>query len=166
MSKKQPILNGGVFRRKGTWFHVKHEPDVEAGPPESHSDGHGVVLEWQPRLSEEEVTSRGLRELHAEAHSRGEVIYYDVRATRVVAARDKWGTTEADRERAIEADFEFLRGWHAGDWVYVGVVVRALTGKHKGWEASLWGLESNDEKHLSDTARDLADEILRGGGAP
>lgn len=153
------ILHGDIFRRGGAWFRVEHERDDCHAAPDKECDGHGIVTDWQPRMSETEAKAAGLWLL---SDDRGSARYYDARATLEIAKRDQWGRgkSESARRRAVRRDFEYLRGWYTDQWEYIGVTVERISGARKGEKASLWGIESCARRYLSDVARELADELL------
>jgi len=159
MSKKQ-LASGDIFRRKGTWFQVNHVRDDHAEAPHKTCDGHGVVTDWMPVRDPQEAKNQGLRLL---ARDGGRALYYNYPLSLRLAVNDRWGgdgKTMSTRRRHVLKDFNYLRGWYCDEWQYVGVIVQALTGKHKGNKASLWAVESLSTRYLSDVARELADEVL------
>ncbi len=54
--------------------------------------------------------------------------------------------------RAVEADYQRLRRYLAGDWEYVGVVVTDADGNTE----SLGGIESDADEYLETVAHELA----------
>ena len=139
---------------------------IDGGPAceECGACGHGVVSEW---------TSRAKRpgERVMNENRRGSFRYYDVKATLNVALNDGWRAAggelageskRACAARAVEADFERMRGWCHDEWGWVGVVVTLLDADgNKTHEAdSLWGIESDAGDYLDVVAGELADEII------
>lgn len=63
---------------------------------------------------------------------------------------------------AAEQDFQRIRAWCNDQWSYVGVVVELLDdyGDATGETESLWGIESDANDYLEETAHELAGEIL------
>jgi hypothetical protein len=62
------------------------------------------------------------------------------------------------------AEYEHFRRWCNDQWHYVGVVVTRLEGSEdegfeEGPSASLWGLQSDDETHIAEVAKELANEL-------
>ncbi len=155
------IIGGKTFT-----FAVEVERDDDMEAPWDNSDGHGPVSDW---------TSRDKRpgELVLSA-SRSMKRYYNFAEACRIALRDGWGhlaskpaTPETPRQkaaRAARADFEYLREWCNDEWYYVGVIVTLLDeeGEKTEISESLWGLESEDEDNLRETARTLADEMAGG----
>ena len=74
----------------------------------------------------------------------------------------KAGDEERERAmRAVEADYQFHRGWATDEWCYVGVVVELVTEfdcPKAG--SSVWGIESIADAYLTDAARECAEEII------
>lgn len=160
------------FTHRGVQFTRRTEADHDQSPPWDRSDGHGVVTD--------EITSEGAAGY--EDRSRFKVLshdgrrtrFYDLQASRALAARDQWGLADQDLKRArvkygrdltpeevtteaVDADYQFLRGWCRGHWAYVGVIVEV---DGTGLQSSVWGIESTSEGYIEDTARELADQIL------
>ncbi|MFM0341157.1 hypothetical protein [Paraburkholderia fungorum] len=66
---------------------------------------------------------------------------------------------------AVRRDFEFLHGWCNDDWQWVGVVVELLDEDGEvvdGVGDSLWGIESEADDYLRQTARDMAEGLALG----
>jgi hypothetical protein len=163
---------GEFFTHHGREFKWEIVDDDNNDPPWERSDGHGVVSEWTTRAKR-----AGERVLITDYSSYRHYYYssyryYDVveSTKRAKRKRDGWGlgdeakaklAKELCREptkgeiiaRAVENDYEFLRGWCNDEWRYVGVVVMDL---ESGDEDSLWGIESSSDDYLVETALDLA----------
>jgi len=143
----------------GLTFRWDIEPDDISGAPWDNEDGHGIVSEWTQRSKRP-----GERVLCEDGRSKR---FYDVAETMKIAKRDGWdaapyGGTPGERAaRAVDRDFEYLRGWCNGDWEYVGVVVTLLDdeGEPTGETDSLWGIESSDAEYIQSTAQELAQGI-------
>lgn len=164
MNKPKRLKDGDIFRRKGSWFQVKHEQDDRQEPPQKNEDGHGVVTDWLAWMPEDEAREQGLWLLVYNRGAKG-CLYYDFRKTLAIAIRDGWscgkgGKSLSARRRAVRKDFEHLYGYYNDQWSYVGVIVQSLTGRHRGKEAALWGIESKCVAYLTEVAKDLADEIM------
>lgn len=131
-----------------------HHDDLMGAPWDEH-DGHGIVSDWTRR--EKQPGERVLCDDH------GFRRFYDVRASLAIAKRDGWdaepygtGTKGQRAARAVEADFQHLRGWCNDDWCWIGIVV---THDETGDTESLWGIESNSGEYLNEVARELIAEI-------
>lgn len=165
--------NATELQHRGLVFLVRHERDDHHGEPWKESDGHGRVTDWEPL--DAGLDPQRYRPL-VERHSIGR--YYDWEESLKIATRDKWGLSEVERdklaerlhcvrptdaeitERAVQLDYEFLRGWCQDDWWYIAVVVQ-LQGTTI--DRSLWGIESNAGEYLQEVARELADQIIEDG---
>ncbi len=133
------------------------ESDQCHGAPWKECDGHGPVSDWTTRDKRP-----GERVLARDRHAK---MFYDFAAAIAEAKRDGWdappyktGTKGEQAVRAVEADFEYLRKWCAGDWEYIGVIVTLSDdeGNELGKD-SLWGVES-----LGDYWRTVALELAQG----
>ena len=142
-------------------YRVEIVADNDHGSPWEENDGHGPVSEWTQRGKEPGE--------YVLCEDRGSFRYYDFAEACRIARRDGWGSEpynvpgESKRERAARAalaDFDHLRRWCAGDWHYVGVVVRPNGAcRVCGPSASLWGIESESFDYMDDVARDLIEEL-------
>lgn len=121
---------------KISWF----ADDNNEAPWKEH-DGHGIVSEWTTRDK-----APGERVLWEDRRSK---LYYDVAESIALAKRDGWDakpyntdkrqTKGQQAAKAVEADYDFLRRWCAGEWYWCGYVVE-VDGEHVD---SLWGIESD-----------------------
>ena len=131
---------------------IVHDDDMT--PPWKRNDMHGVVVEIA--LDEWADAPVNIKILHSD-HQR--VTYYDVAASLKKAKEEGWNLGAFDNEKAIEADYNFLKGWCDDGWKYVGVVVAVskhgvlLVDGH-----SLWGIESGAGEYLVEVANQLAQE--------
>lgn len=92
-----------------------------------------------------------------------EAIETDINAAirAVYAAHRATMTRRQYAAAAAMADYDRLRQWCDNQWCYVGVVVESLDGEGDVIDsASLWGIESDCEDYLEETAHDLAEELL------
>lgn len=127
---------------RGMYAVVKIHQDEDAQSPEQMADGHGVVTSWETR---DKLPSE--RVLHTDGRSK---IFYDIAASIERAKAEGWdappyktGTKGERAARAVEADFQFLRGWYSGAWSYIGVEVSLYDKDDARLNSdSLWGLES------------------------
>ena len=154
-----------TFEHKGRTFGARYPVDSDHEPPWESCDGHGEVSDWTRR--DKRPGERVLWEDH------GSRRYYDFAGAIKLAKRDGWGTKDgqrpgetlaAYRARAVEADFDYLRGWCADLWHYVAVDVTLLDedGAPTAFTSSLGGVEDLDSAYLTTVAREQADEILAG----
>lgn len=92
------------------------------------------------------------------------------------ARADEWGIPDEDRAAfvrehgrppskretallAVRANLEFLRGWCADEWSYVGVIV--WPDGHKDRAESLWGIESCGDYAEDEVVPDLIEQCER-----
>jgi len=81
----------------------------------------------------------------------------------VAGGRRDGETAAAYAARAVEHDYEFLRGWCTDQWAYVGVVVEHLDDDGApvpGRSESLWGVDTYDDAYPRTVAHELIDELL------
>jgi hypothetical protein len=164
-----------TIERAGFTLTARVYADDDSTPPWDRADGHGPVSDWRvagynnhpPKAPGERPLSRDGRAAR----------FYDFAEAVRIAQRDGWGVTggrlpgETARQyaaRAVEADFQFLRGWCNDQWSYVGVAVVAsragvdLTGEY---ECALWGIESCAGAWVSEVANELAQEAMKAARA-
>lgn len=153
----------------GARFAVTLEPDADMGPPWENEDGHGPVSDWRRHAFGQGTKPPKAPGERILAWDQGHYRTYDFREACKVALRDGWGapgdagmTRRQKAAHAAEADFQRLRAWCADQWCYVGVVVELLgdDGHGTGDTASLWGMESDADEYIDETARELASDIL------
>lgn len=154
-------FDGDTFEREGHTFRVTHPLDDSTDAPWERADGHGPVSKWTRNAKRP-----GERVLCSD---RGAQRYYDWQAACKLARRDGWDADPIGApnriERAVQADFDFLRGWCNDEWQYVGVVVELLDAEDEPIDKnSLWGIESDSYDYLRDTAHELADQLLHAHG--
>jgi len=133
--------------------------DEDATPPWDRGDGHGPVSDWTRRAKKP-----GERTLCEDCGSRR---YYDVQEAARLARRDGWdtlpfneGTAGERAARAVDADYNALRLWCAGEWWYIGVVVRVFRDDVELGGASLWGIDCNHPNGDNSYLGVIADELL------
>ncbi len=142
----------------GRKYRVEIEQDEFAGAPWEESDGHGAVRRSNRRHVESESDKRpGERPLNSPSR-REYQFYYDWQAACRTARADGWNATPYDAtnrvQRAVQADFDYLRGYLAGDWCYVSVTV---TDDETGESDSVCGVEG-----IGGFAQEVAQELAEG----
>lgn len=158
-TEKHPNLyHEDEFEYKGHKFKVEFPQDNNYEAPWERSDYHGPVR----RVFRREQKRPGERVLAGEY--RDGYHLYDF-AEAINLAKTKWGVVATDGKtqgqvaaEAVEQDFEYLRRWCNDQWQYVGVVVTLLDVPD--YSDSLWGIESDQNEYLTETAYELADQIL------
>lgn len=149
------VVNTFDFEQSGMTFRCEVIIDECADMPWEKHGCHGPVLA---------KTKKGPGELRFN----GDFVY-DFAAAMKQAKKDGWGCEGTEgmtpgqiAEKAVRADFEYLRSWFNDEWYYVGVVVFPLTANNDELRAkneALWGIESNATQYIKETAHDLAREI-------
>jgi hypothetical protein len=138
--------------------------DHDKGEPWKEFDGHGPVSDWTDRAK-----APGERVL---CQHRGSKSYYDFAAAQQLALKDGWGCKAGKRHgesrrayaaRAVETDFEYLKGWCDDDWHWVGVdvtVSKAGIELTEEFDHALWGIESLSGEYCTEVAEEYAVEAL------
>jgi hypothetical protein len=159
-------LNGRTYR-------IDVEPDQDMRAPWEEHDGHGIVSDWVTRDKH-----AGEWLLHSDRHSKR---FYDFEATMKLAKADCWGlgderlaalTAKLGRAptkgeitaEAVRHDYEYLRGWCNDEWHWVGVCVTDITDDihaETSYAYALWGIGSEDDEYIKETAQDLAEQAYR-----
>lgn len=165
--------DGDTFERHGRTFKVALPYDDDRDAPWDREDGHGPVSDW--RSTRDSYTGYPVKEPGERILFRDGRDYrtYDFAEALRIAARDGWGLCDEARAKlatrlgreptrrevqvqAVEDDFQRLRAWCNDEWGYIGVVV---TDTETGDRESLWGIESDCEDYIAETAHELADQI-------
>lgn len=145
------------FTHKGQAFTAFLELDQDMREPWKEHDGHGPVSDWRPKDSKRPGEMVLLED-------RGRCLFYDFQAAVKLALKDGWDTPPYKQgkpgeraQRAAMADFERMRDWCLDRWQWVGVIVKDAYGN----ETSVWGIESDCTDYLKETARELANDLIR-----
>lgn len=165
---------------RGLRFTVDTEPDLDHGAPWEAADGHGIVTEWisqadqydSPELYQDRSKFYPLGTPERDGSQR----FYDMEATIRKAVKEQWGLSPQAMQdlqnewqagtvlsqavithRAVLLDRDYLAAWCNDEWHYVGVVV---TLQGTSLQATLWGVQDNDEDYIRTVARELADELI------
>ena len=145
----------------GREYRVEIEQDEFAEAPWESSDGHGPVRRSNRRHVESESDKLpGERPLNSPGR-REYQYYYDWQAACLTARADGWDRAPYDApnrvQRAVQADFDYLRGYLAGDWCYVSVTV---TDDETGESDSVYGVEDAGG-FAQEVAQELAECLAR-----
>lgn len=136
--------------------------DEHMGNPWEEHDGHGPVRESNSR--DKRPGERPLMESVREGHW-----YYDWQEAIQIAKREWIGegpyadgmTKGQAAEKAVQFDFDMLRGWLNDEWEWVGVAVILLDEDDNEIDHdSLWGIDSSSPEYINDTAREMAAELI------
>lgn len=157
----------------GRFFRATIEQDTDMGAPWEEHDGHGTVRKSKDGRDK----APGERPLN-QANRNEYTFFYDWQGA-IKTAKEEWGCPHSTLESrlgihrtvgeqaacAVQADFDFLRGYFNDDWTWVGIVVslhQELEGElielHPHL-ASLWGMDSlNVNDYLTGVANELLEE--------
>jgi hypothetical protein len=141
--------------------------DQDNPAPWKSEDGHGPVFQSASDTTGAWVLSKG----------RGSSLFYDHAEARKIARKDGWGppggpkpgeSREEQIERAVANDFQYLKGWCDGDWMYFIV---SVTARFQGIELlkpfnhCQGGIEGNapgsDHAYMTQVANDLLGEARK-----
>jgi len=156
-----------LIRSNGFDVMVTYYYDTDNDAPWNDSDGHGKVRisncrgnDYSYTYGDKKPGERPLNQAERNEHQ----YYYDWQDATKQAKRDGWNTKPYDAQnritRAVQADFDYLRGYINQDWFYVGVTVTILDddGDPVGESDSLWGVETFKDYHR-ECAKELANEL-------
>lgn len=150
------LYDGATFDIDGLTFKVEFSADEFQEMPWDNCDGHGPVRQSNARHGSGETDKRpGERPLN-DAGCNEYQFYYDWQAAMKIAKRDGWNTKPYDApnkaERAVQADFDYLRRFMSGDWCYLTVGVTCIeTG-----ETEYIGMVESEGDFTSECAREIA----------
>jgi hypothetical protein len=162
------------FTHNGHEFTLEIKRDCGMRAPWIEHDGHGVVRQSTTRHRACEGGKRPGEWPLNHANRNEYQYYYDFKATIKLAARDSWGvspevieaftakhgklpTAKQIRAMAVEADFDYLRKYLAGDLEWYSICV---THTESGECECLGGILCDDgDDYLMDCARELAGQI-------
>lgn len=130
--------------------------DEFSDAPWDYSDGHGTVRKSNNKHNEYRSDKRpGERPLNS-ADRNAYQFYYDWQKAMKMAVKD-WGfKTKSEALKAVQRDFDYLRGWLNDNWSYVFVTV-----EYEGEKESVGGVETFNDYHIEMGNEMLADLIAR-----
>lgn len=157
-----PIYDGDTFTRGGRNFRVNICHDHHMGPPWKEHDGHGPVREAGIGYNGHPQKRPGERVLQ---QARRTAWLYDWQDACKQARKDGWNAPPYDApgrvERAVQADFDYLRRWLDNQWSWVYLEVTLLdAGGGDVQSEFLGGFESTDDDGIAAAANELADQLL------
>lgn len=156
------LYDGDTFEYKGRTFRVNYTYDEYADPPWDSECGHGPVRKSRNSHGSSGDKRPGERPLNNPNRNEYQ-FYYDWQAACKLAREDGWNTEPFDApnriQRAVQADFDFLRLWLSNDWNYVGVIVTLIDEEEDVDSTSLWCVETYKDHHMT-LAYELAEELL------
>jgi hypothetical protein len=148
-----------------TFTKIRFEHDYDTTPLDNA--GHGP---WRKTRGQKRP---GERVMYRDHHNRGlaYAYLYDVQAAQQQALAEYWGipaetletlppspTSRQIAAKAVELDFEYLKGFLDGTWGYVGVIVELFDGETLVDQDGLWGVETLNDHHHQ-TAKEMADAL-------
>jgi hypothetical protein len=142
---------------KGT---ITFDYDEFCEPPWESSDCHGPVRKSNNAHNEYRSDKKpGERPLNSASRNEYQY-YYDWQEAMKMAKRDNWNTAPYDAPnkalRAVQQDFDYLRGWVNNKWHYVFVTV-----EYEDQTESIGGVETYNDYHIEYGNEMLADLIAR-----
>lgn len=137
---------------------VRYVYDENAEMPWEMSDGHGPVrYSAKPHTEQQSNKHPGERPLNQPTRNERQYYYNWAEACKL-ARVDGWHCEPYDApnriQRAVQADFDYLRAYLRGDWQYIGVIITDKDGKHID---SMWGIESFNDHHKEHAREMIAD---------
>jgi hypothetical protein len=141
----------------GMRFRVHIEPDSDADSPWTSEDGHGPMRFVRDR--DDKRPGERVMTSHSNAYW-----LYDWQAACKLARKDGWNTEPYDAPdritRAVQADFDRMKGWINDDWWYIGVCVEVIDEDDEPltqkYEHALWRIESDNPDYHKEVALELA----------
>jgi len=131
----------------GYTFAVGYYYDNDSGAPWEDNDGHGKM-----RLKKNIPKRPGERPMRAD---NGDTWFYDWQEACQRARKDGWG--HGGIHAAVQADFDYIKGYLDGFWWYCGVeVVMTLRPEYT---TALWRVETHKD-YPKEVARELAREVI------
>ena len=139
---------------------ITFEFDEFSGAPWEFSDCHGPVRKsnngHNAYSSDKRPGERPLNSADRNAYQ----FYYDWQKAMKMAKRDGWNAAPYDAPnkalRAVQRDFDYLRGWVNGEWSYVFVTV-----EYEGETESVGAVETYNDYHMEMGNEMLANLIAR-----
>ena len=142
---------------KGLTITINWYFDIDSGQPWKEHEGHGIVSDWTRRDK-----APGERLLHSDGRSK---LFYDFAASVAIAKREGWdakpyktGTKGEQANRAVEADFTYLKRWCEQSWWWCGYTIEIEGFDYP--DGSIWGIESDSMNEIQAEAFDEAVERL------
>jgi hypothetical protein len=154
-------------------YRIDTPDDQDMGAPWNEHDGHGIVSDWVTRdkhagewlLSSDRHSKRFYD--HAATMKKAKAEGWGLGADRLATLTAKLGRTPTKGEITAESvrfDFEYLSGWANDNWHWCGVVVTDITDDKDApidYTFALWGIGSEDDDFIEETAQDLAEQAYR-----
>lgn len=153
-------IHSETIEHCGETIRIEYFHDADSGTPWENAEGHGPVRTSNYRHGDKKPGERPMN-----CPDRNEYqFYYDWQQSMKIAKRDGWNTAPYDAPnkalRAVQADFDFLRGFLNEEWGYVGIVCTVLDaeGEETTDADSCWGFETFKDYHLT-AGKELAESL-------
>lgn len=157
-------IDTDTFEIKGIDVQVEYFDDPDMDPPWENDDGRGKVRKTNSRHRDGDSDKRpGERPLN-QPDRHAYQFHYDWKEATQRARKDGWNTEPYDApcrvQRAVEADFQFIRAYLRQDWEYVGIVVKILDDDGAVIaEDSCLGFETHKDYH-KESAKEMAEALV------
>lgn len=153
------ISNGDTIEIDCYTFRVEFSQEDCPDFPWENSDCHGPVRKsTRHHIDGRSDKAPGERPLNSPDRNEYQ-FYYDWAEACRIAKRDVWNTQPFDApnkvQRAVQADYDYLRRYLSGDWQYVFITV---TCEETGDSDSIGMVETYNDYHC-DMARDMAKDL-------
>lgn len=150
--------------RDGRTFVARFYHDEGHGAPWDEECGHGPVREVSRPWYEKPHKKPGERFLNRDPGDSRRTLYAYNWQEACRLARTDWGFTKcsdaADAvQRAVQADFDRLRGWLEDDWHYCGISVTPK-GEEENFSYAVWGIESDCAEYHTEVIDELIEQAL------
>lgn len=151
---------------QGHTVQIDYVVDFDTGAPWENCDGHGPVRRTNSRhadgVSDKRPSERPLNHAGRNDYQ----FYYDWQAACKLARADSWNAKPYDAagqvNRAVLADFEYLKSWVNSDWHYAGAIVTLLDREGEELKNdSCWGFETLNDYHVT-AGREIAADLVDG----
>ena len=160
-------FNSETIEHMGVTVRIEYFHDSDSGFPWENDEGCGPVRKSNHRHGVNWSTNGdkkpGERPLNCPDRNEYQ-FYYDWKEAMKIAKRDGWNAAPYDAPnralRAVQADFDFIRGFLNDDWHYVGIVCTVLDsdGDETTDADSCWGFETFKDYHLA-AGKELAESL-------
>lgn len=160
---KYPIQTETI-EHLGVTVRIEYFYDSDTEPPWENAEGHGPVRKSNYRHGQHSSDKKpGERPLNCPDRNEYQ-FYYDWQEAIKIAKRDEWNAEPFDAPnkalRAVQADFNFIRGYLNDEWQYVGIVCTVLDadGDETMDSDSCWGFETFKDYHET-AGREMAETL-------
>ncbi len=144
---------------------IKYSYDEDCDAPWDNEDCHGPVRKSRNPHNEYKSDKRpGERPLNC-ATSREIQFYYDWQAAMQAAKTEGWNTEPFDAPnkaaRAVQADYEYLRGFVNNDWIYCFIEVALLDDQGEELATDSIGWIETYKSYHKEHAQEMAESMVK-----